>query len=110
MDAVKGTAWLAQNDKGTTLTVAMTGLKPGATYMGHVHSQTCSDGDGGRPLKFDPNGPDASPNLVMLAFTADSNGMGKATVTNEHKVGDAGKAVVIHPAEAMDNSLACADL
>jgi hypothetical protein len=110
-DAVKGTAWLAQGDAGTTLTVTMTGLKPGANYVGHLHAQACSADNGGPHFKFDPNDPGTPPNEVHIGFTADDNGMGMgmATVTNDRKVGDAAKAVVIHPADAADKRLACAD-
>lgn len=108
-DEVEGTAWLAQGDQGTTLTVTMTGLEPGAEYIGHLHAQGCADDNGGPHFKFDLDGSSTPPNEVHIGFTADDNGAGSATVTNERAVGDAARAVVIHPAEALDNRLACAD-
>ncbi|WP_189080040.1 superoxide dismutase family protein [Mangrovihabitans endophyticus] len=107
-DGVKGTAWLAQDGK-TTLTVNLTGLKPSAQYVGHLHAQPCAAENGGAHFKFDANGPDTPPNEVHIGFTAGADGMGMATVTNDREVGDAAKAVVIHPADALDNRLACAD-
>ena len=109
-DAVAGTAWVAQNKKGTTVTVRLTGLEPGETYAAHLHAETCEVDDGGPHFAFDPDGPEVPPNEVHLGFTASDDGTGEATVTNDREVGDAAPAVVVHPADSMDNRLACADL
>jgi Cu/Zn superoxide dismutase len=108
-DTAAGTAWLAQNDKGTTVTITMTGLKPGEKYMAHLHAQACAKDNGGPHFKFDPAGPAMPPNEVHLGFTADGAGKAMVTVHNDRKVGDGARAVVVHPMEAMDNRLACAD-
>ncbi|MEU3344924.1 superoxide dismutase family protein [Streptomyces sp. NPDC006700] len=109
MDRVEGTAWLAQGPKGTTVTVSLTGLKPGASYMAHLHAQHCSAEGGGAHFQFDKNGSDTPPNEVHLAFTADKSGMGMTTVNNARKTGKDAVSVVLHPSEAMDNRIACAD-
>jgi hypothetical protein len=108
-DGAAGTAWLAQNDKGTTVTITMTGLKPAQEYMAHLHAQACAKDNGGPHFKFDPAGPTTPPNEVHLGFTADAAGKATVTVTNDRKVGDGARAVVVHPMDAMDNRLACAD-
>jgi hypothetical protein len=108
-DAVRGKAWLAQGATGTTLTVSMGGLEPGARYLGHLHAQPCATKGGGAHFQFDPNGPAAPPNEVHLMLTADGTGKATVTVTNARQVGAAAQAVVIHPAAAIDNRLACAD-
>jgi Cu/Zn superoxide dismutase len=108
-DAAAGTAWLAQDGTGTTVTVRMTGLTPGQEYMAHLHAQACAKGNGGPHFKFDPAGPATPPNEVHLGFTADAAGAGTATVHNDRKVGDGARALVVHPMDAMDNRLACAD-
>nr|WSZ18853.1 superoxide dismutase family protein [Streptomyces canus] len=109
MDDVKGTAWLAQGAKGTTVTVSLTGLKPGASYMAHLHAQHCSAGNGGQHFQFEKGGATAPPNEVHLMFTADKSGMGMTTVNNTRKTGEDAVAIVVHPAEAQDNRIACAD-
>ncbi|MCX4854951.1 superoxide dismutase family protein [Streptomyces canus] len=109
MDDVKGTAWLAQGTKGTTVTVSLTGLKPGASYMAHLHAQHCSAGNGGQHFQFEKGGATAPPNEVHLMFTADNSGMGMTTVNNTRKTGEDAVAIVVHPAEAQDNRIACAD-
>ncbi|MEV7891864.1 superoxide dismutase family protein [Streptomyces sp. NPDC002817] len=109
MDDVKGTAWLAQGAKGTTVTVSLTGLKPGASYMAHLHAQHCSAGNGGKHFQFEKEGATTPPNEVHLMFTADKSGMGMTTVNNSRKTGENAVAVVVHPAEAQDNRIACAD-
>lgn len=108
-DTVAGTAWLAQNDRGTTVTVDMTGLRPGQHYMSHLHAQPCAVDGGGPHFQFDPAGPVTPPNEIHLAFVAGPDGTATTTVSNGRKVGERAKAIVVHPADAMDNKLACAD-
>jgi Cu/Zn superoxide dismutase len=108
-DSVRGTAWLAQHDAGTSLTVTLTGLTPGDHYLGHLHAQPCAERNGGPHFKFEPGAGDLPPNEVHLGFTADASGNATATVTNQRQVGDGAKSVVIHPSAATDNRLACAD-
>ncbi|MEV1067054.1 superoxide dismutase family protein [Streptomyces sp. NPDC050263] len=109
MDEVEGTAWLAQGSKGTTVTVSLTGLKPGASYMAHLHAQHCSAGNGGEHFQFEKGGATTPPNEVHLMFTADKTGMGMTTVNNSRKTGEDAVAIVVHPSEAQDNRIACAD-
>lgn len=108
-DGAAGEAFLAQTDDGTTVTIRLSGLEPGVAYVSHLHEQTCADDNGGEHFKFDPEGSDVPPNEVHLGFTADDDGTGEATVTNDQQVGDGAPAIVVHPADAMDNKLACAD-
>lgn len=109
MDDAEGSAWLAQGPKGTTVTVSLTGLKPGDAYMAHLHAQECSTKNGGEHFQFDKSGPATPPNEVHLMFTADKSGMGMTTVNNTRKTGEGAVAVVVHPAKAQDNRIACAD-
>ncbi|WP_405523652.1 superoxide dismutase family protein [Streptomyces canus] len=109
MDGVKGTAWLAQGAKGTTVTVSLTGLKAGHHYMAHLHAQHCSAADGGEHFQFTKGGAAKPPNEVWLTFTADKSGKGMTTVNNAKKTGEGAVALVVHPMEAMDNRIACAD-
>lgn len=110
MDSVAGTAWLATgDDPGTTLTVSLTGLEPGTEYIGHLHAQACGEGNGGPHFQFDQAGSDQPPNEVHIGFTAEANGAGTATITNPQPVGDGARSVVVHPADASDNRLVCAD-
>ncbi|MBN0047430.1 superoxide dismutase family protein [Streptomyces actuosus] len=109
MDDVKGTAWLAQGPKGTTVTVSLTGLEPGHHYMAHLHAQHCDADNGGPHFRFTEGGPTAPPNEVHLMFDADASGKAMTTVDNGKKTGTGAVAVVVHPMEAMDNRIACAD-
>ncbi|MFE7899455.1 superoxide dismutase family protein [Streptomyces sp. NPDC057424] len=109
LDDVEGTAWLAQSPKGTTVTVSLTGLKPDDVYMAHLHAQPCSDGNGGEHFRFDKGGATTPPNEVHLMFTADTSGTGMTTVNNSRKTGEEAVAVVVHPRDAQDNRIACAD-
>ncbi|WP_432194007.1 superoxide dismutase family protein [Streptomyces sp. bgisy027] len=109
MDDVKGTAWLAQGPKGTTVTVSLSGLRPGEKYMSHLHAQPCSARNGGEHFQFDKGGATTPPNEVHLMFTADNLGMGMMTVSNDRKTGEGAAAIVVHPMAAQDNRIACAD-
>ncbi len=108
-EGVAGEAWLAQDDDGTTVTIRLTGLAPDTEYVSHLHAQTCEVDNGGPHFKFDLDGSDVPPNEVHLGFTSTSDGLGEATITNDDQVGDGAPAIVVHPADAMDNRLACAD-
>ena len=109
-DAVTGRAWVAQDGAGTTVTVRLRGLEPDTRYVGHLHAQSCTEERGGDHFAFDPEGKASPPNEVHLGFTSTAEGSGTATVTNDRRVGDRAPAIVVHPADAMDNRLACADL
>lgn len=106
---VVGQAWLAQNDDGTTVTIRLSGLEPGVEYVSHLHAQSCAEDNGGEHFAFDPEGEEVPPNEVHLGFTADQDGTGEATVTNDRRVEDLAPAVIVHPADSMDNRLVCAD-
>lgn len=106
---VAGEAYLAQTDDGTTVTIRLTGLQAGVDYVSHLHAQTCEDDDGGDHFAFDPDGEPVPPNEVHLGFTADADGTGEATVTNDQRVEDMAPAIVVHPADTVDNRLVCAD-
>lgn len=109
MDHVAGTAALAQNAQGTTVTVNLTGLKPAGMYMAHLHAQPCATANGGPHFQFKAGGPTSPPNEVHMMFIADGAGKGAATVHNPGKVGAGARSLVVHPMEAMDNRLACVD-
>ncbi|MFC7341785.1 hypothetical protein [Saccharopolyspora griseoalba] len=107
LDGAKGTAFLATHQGGTTVTVEMTGLKPGSKYKSHLHAKPCSQENGGGHFQFDPNGAETPPNEVHLVFTADAQGKAMTTANNDRPA-DA-KSLVVHPAEFSDNRVACAD-
>ncbi|MFF1721508.1 hypothetical protein [Streptomyces sviceus] len=46
---------------------------------------------------------------MHLAFDADKTGTGTTTVNNDRKTGKGAVAVVVHPSDALDNRIACAD-
>lgn len=106
---VAGQAWLAQNGDGSTVTVRFTGLEPKTEYLAHLHDQSCAQDRGGDHFKFDADGGSTPPNEIHLAFTSTATGTGQATVTNPKTVQDKAPAIVVHPTDAMDNRLACAD-
>ncbi|NND04661.1 MAG: superoxide dismutase family protein [Acidimicrobiia bacterium] len=107
-DDVAGTAWLARHDMGTTVTLELVGLPTGVDYIAHVHEGSCEEA-GGDHYMFDPNGSEMPPNEIHLAFTSDAAGNGFMTAENHGVVGDNAQSVVVHPADLLDNKLACAE-
>lgn len=109
MDDVNGTAWQAQGPKGTTVTVSLTGLKPGDTYMAHLHAQHCSADNGGEHFQFKKGGPAKPPNEIHLMFKAGKDGTAMTTVNNKKQTGKDAVALVVHPHKSQDNRIACVD-
>ena len=107
-DDVTGIAWIARHDMGTTVTLELTALDPGVDYIAHVHEGLCADA-GGDHFKFDPSGSDVPPNEIHLAFTSDASGKGFMTAENHAVAGTNARSVVVHPADLLDNKLACAE-
>ncbi|MHA6795269.1 hypothetical protein ACVGVM_17410 [Pseudonocardia bannensis] len=108
-EGVAGTAEMARHDGGTTVTVTFTGLRPDTDYVSHVHSGQCAEG-GGPHFRIDPAGSEMPPNEIHLKFRSDASGAATATAENPTVVGADARAVVVHPADLMDNRVACAPL
>ncbi|MFT4773732.1 MAG: hypothetical protein ACI9ME_001034 [Ilumatobacter sp.] len=108
-DAVAGTAVIARHTAGTTVTTELTGLEPNVEYISHVHAQACTDGNAGDHYQFEIGGATTPPNEIHLAFTSDNDGNGFMTAENAQIAGVEAVAFVVHPAEFMDNKVACVD-
>ena len=108
-DAVAGTAVIARHTAGTTMTTELTGLEPNVEYISHVHAQACTDENAGDHYQFEIGGATTPPNEIHLAFTSDNDGNGFMTAENAQIAGVEAVAFVVHPAEFMDNKVACVD-
>jgi hypothetical protein len=107
-DDMTGTAWIARHAAGTTLTLEVEGLIPNADYISHVHADVCAN-NGGDHYQFEIGGSELPPNEIHLAFTSDADGNGFMTAENHQIAGLDAVALVVHPAELIDNKLACVD-
>jgi Cu-Zn family superoxide dismutase len=116
---ITGTAEMVLSASGTQVTINAKGLDPKATYVAHVHADSCSAADPGGPhFKYTPDGGDMPPNELHMALTVNKKGKGTAQTTNPVKAGPDAKSVVIHlkraagakADEAKPPKLACADL
>ncbi|MBT8217045.1 MAG: superoxide dismutase family protein [Acidimicrobiia bacterium] len=108
-DAVAGRAWLARHGAGTTVTIDLTGLLPNSPHIAHVHAGACAEA-GGPHFQFDPGGSTMPPNQIHLMLTSDSDGHGFMTVASARVATRAARSVVVHPVNAMDAKVACAEL
>lgn len=107
-DDMTGTAWIARHAAGSTVTLEVEGLIPGADYISHVHADVCAN-NGGDHYQFELGGSDMPPNEIHLAFTSDADGSGFMTAENLQVAGLEAVAFVVHPADLIDNKLACVD-
>lgn len=108
-EGLSGRAVLARHGGGTTVTLLLLGLRPGAELVAHVHEGNCAEG-GGPHYKFDPDGGDAPPNEIHLRFTAEEDTTAQATVEDDRRAGDAARSVAIHEVADLDATIACAPL
>ena len=108
-DDVAGTAVIARGTHGTTVTTELTGLLPNVDYISHVHAKACTDDNAGPHYQFEVGGSTTPPNEIHLAFTSDNDGNGFMTAENDEIAGVDAVAFVVHPAEFIDNKVACVD-
>jgi hypothetical protein len=108
-DDVEGTAVIARHTAGTTVTTELTGLEPNVEYISHVHAQACTDENAGDHYRFEISGATTPPNEIHLAFTSDNDGNGFMTAQNAEIAGVGAVSFVVHPAEFIDNKVACVD-
>jgi hypothetical protein len=108
-DDAAGTAVIARHSGGTTVTTRLIGLLPNVDYISHLHADACLPNNGGDHYQFEIGGSVMPPNEIHLAFTSDGDGNGFMTAEN-HAIADLdGVAFVVHPAEFLDNKIACLD-
>lgn len=107
---LSGTALLARTEDSTTVTLRLDGLEPGQAYVSHVHTDPCSESDGGPHYKHDPQGSDMPPNEIHLAFTGPDDGTIEWSVSNPTRANDDANSVVVHEDVEDAPRIACADL
>ena len=107
-DDVAGTAVIARHASGTTVTLEVSGLPADVDFISHVHEAPCSE-NGGDHFQFIEGPVEVPPNEIHLAFTSDADGNGFMTAENDAVAPADAVALVIHPAEFMDNKAACVD-
>jgi hypothetical protein len=114
---IGGRAEMVRRKNNTTfVSLKATGLKPGASYVSHVHKQRCEAGDADG--HFQQNGPTAGttpPNEIWLnggPFAADGNGKVNVSATANYKANPDAVSVVLHDSAlpATANKVACANL
>lgn len=105
---VTGTAVIERPDQGTTVRFDLQGLPPGGHYMSHVHEGSCAE-YGGDHHRHDPAAGSKPPNEIHLHFNADAEGNAQPVVENPQVATEQAISVVLHPMEAMDRKIACAE-
>ncbi|MEU6249913.1 hypothetical protein [Glycomyces sp. NPDC047010] len=102
----------------TSVHLAVAGLHPDTAYMAHVHDGACDeDPPGGGHWLADPDGEDATGNIIELSFTTDGTGTAAATDSTDLVPDDRAKSIVVHAPDdlatdegADSNRVLCGDL
>ncbi|MBM7513499.1 PKD repeat protein [Nocardioides cavernae] len=106
-----GTASMVRSRDTTVTTLDVTGLKPNAAHMVHVHEQSCSNGNGGAHFRFDTDLPFSEENEIWLPFTSKADGTsGEVVVTSDQRAGSKAMAIVIHDPDNPAKRIGCVDL
>jgi hypothetical protein len=114
---IGGKAEMIRREKGTTfVSIDVTGLQPGRSYVSHVHKQACENGDADG--HFQQNGAAAGvtpPNEIWLnggPFAADAGGKIKVSTEANYKANADALSVVLHDSTlpSTANKVACANL
>jgi hypothetical protein len=102
----------------TSVRVAASGLRPDTEYMAHVHDGECDETPpGGRHWLADPDGEDASGNIIEMSFTTSETGVGSATAGSGLVLDGRAKSYVVHAPDTLaeseglgDNRVLCGGL
>lgn len=109
--ALAGTAGLTRTRGRTSAYLDVTGLRPGAAHLVHVHEQVCASAHGGAHFRFDETKPFAAANEVWLPFTADAAGRsGRIEVAQPLRAGVKAVSIVIHDPDNPAKRIGCVDL
>jgi hypothetical protein len=112
-----GTANLTSDD-GTRVQLTVSGLGDSVEYTAHVHAGECDDNPpGGAHWLADPDGEDATGNIIELTLTTSATGTGETEVSSDLVLDDRAESVVVHAPDAVaeaagldDNRVLCGDL
>lgn len=108
---LRGTATLLRAPGSTRTSIDVTGLKPNAAHLVHVHERACSDGNGGAHFRFDTTLPFAEANEIWLPFTSDGAGRsGLQTELSTQRAGADAVSIVIHDPDNSARRIGCVDL
>ncbi len=106
-----GPAELLRARGETHASLEVTGLKPGAAHMVHVHEQPCSRQNGGAHFRFDDAQPFGEQNEIWLPFTSDAEGHSRLVeVTQPQRAGAKAVSIVVHDPDNPAHRIGCADL
>lgn len=106
-----GTGAMVRRRGGTVTTLDVTGLKPDAAHMVHVHERACADADGGPHFRFDETQAYSEANEIWLPFVSDAQGRsGPVEDTMPLRAGAKAVSIVIHDPDNSARRIGCVDL
>ncbi|WP_308189679.1 PKD domain-containing protein [Nocardioides sp. cx-169] len=107
-----GEAEMIRGADHTMTSLAVSGLKPNAAHMVHVHEQACSSpANGGPHFRFDETLPYGEGNEIWLPFTSDAAGASPELMKHsELRAGPKAVSIVVHDPDNMAKRIGCVDL
>ncbi|GAA1515013.1 PKD domain-containing protein [Nocardioides humi] len=106
-----GTATMIRSRGQTYAAIEVTGLRPGASHLVHVHEQACGSANGGAHFRFDEDRPFAEENELWLPFTSDAEGRSTSIVaTHPARAGSKAVSIVVHDPDNPALRIGCVDL
>lgn len=94
---IGGTATLSVSPDGTTIELAVTGLRADQQYRTHLHALPCHVSDAGPHYKIDPTIAETVPeNELWPDLAPGPDGAATSTLTSSHPVRATAQSIVIH--------------
>ena len=94
------------DDNKSSASLHVTGLMPNMMYMAHVHELPCNQQQGGDEYMNKADGGDNMENEMMLDFTTDKHGSGRARTSDSWVFRPASqRSVVVHAPMNMDGGM-----
>lgn len=106
---VGGVAIITRDERGTTVTVEMTGGRPEAALVAYVHTGPCVE-NGGARYHFDPGRPADPANQIGLSLTTDDDGQATGDVTHPVIAGPDARSLLVTLAGDPAMPVACSDM
>ncbi|MBW3605679.1 MAG: hypothetical protein KY460_12390 [Actinobacteria bacterium] len=106
---VGGVAIITRDERGTTVTVEVTGVQPAAPLVAHVHTGPCIE-NGGARYHFDPGRPADPANQIALTLITDDDRQVTGDVTHPVIAGPDARSLLVTLADDPATPVACSDL
>lgn len=106
---VGGVAIITRDERGTTVSVEVTGVQPAEPLVAHVHTGPCIE-NGGARYHFDPGRPADPANQIAVPLSTDDDGQVTGDVTHPVIAGPAARSLLVTFVGDPATPVACSEL